>query len=75
MGVDQVGRCDAAVSDVAADLAVAWHTVMTQVRHRGTPMVDDPARLAGVSAVGVDETARLTSWLSCWSAESPRDHR
>jgi transposase len=29
---DQVGRCDAAVSDVAADLAVAWHTVMTQVR-------------------------------------------
>ena len=56
---DQVGRCDAAVSDVAADLAVAWHTVMRQVRHRGTPLVDDPGRLAGVSAVGVDETAFL----------------
>jgi transposase len=56
---DQVGRCDAAVSDVAADLAVAWHTVMTQVRHRGTPIVDDEARLAAVSAVGVDETAFL----------------
>jgi Helix-turn-helix domain of transposase family ISL3 len=56
---DQVGRCDAAVSDVAAELAVAWHTVMTQVRHRGTAIVDDPARLAGVSALGVDETAFL----------------
>jgi transposase len=57
--LDQVGRCDAAVSQVAADLAVAWHTVMTQVRLRGTPLIDDPARLAGVSAVGVDETAFL----------------
>jgi transposase len=57
--LDQVGRCDAAVSEVAADLAVAWHTVMRQVRDRGTPLVDDPARLAGVSAVGVDETAFL----------------
>src|SRR5918911_2177064 len=56
---DQVGRRDAAVSDVAGDLAVAWHTVMRQVRDRGTPILDDPARLAGVSAVGVDETAFL----------------
>jgi transposase len=32
---------------------------MRQVRDRGTPLVDDPARLAGVSAVGVDETAFL----------------
>ena len=56
---DQVGRCDGAVSEVAADLAVAWHTVMTQVRERGTPVIEDTARLAGVSAVGVDETAFL----------------
>ena len=56
---DQVGRCDAAISDIAADLAVAWHTVMRQVRDRGTPILDDPSRLAGVSAVGVDETAFL----------------
>jgi len=56
---EQVGARDAAVSDVAADLGVAWHTVMTQVRLRGTPVVDDPVRLAGVDAVGVDETAFL----------------
>jgi transposase len=48
---------------VAGDLGVAWHTVMRQVRDRGTPIIDNPARLAGgdgkVSAVGVDETAFL----------------
>jgi transposase len=32
---------------------------MTQVRDRGTRVIDDPARLAAVSAVGVDETAFL----------------
>jgi transposase len=57
--LEQVGRCDSAVSEVAADLAVAWHTVMRQVRDRGIRLVDDPARLAGVNAVGVDETAFL----------------
>jgi transposase len=56
---EQVGEHDEAVSHVAAELGVAWHTVMTQVRLRGTPLIDDLARLAGVSAVGVDETAYL----------------
>jgi len=32
---------------------------MVAVRGHGTPLVEDPARLAGVSAVGVDETAFL----------------
>ena len=32
---------------------------MSQVRSRGKPLVDDPDRLAGVSAIGVDETAFL----------------
>src|SRR5512135_2850807 len=45
---EQVGRYDAAVSRVAADLAVAGGTVMTQVRQRGV-FGEDPARLAGVS--------------------------
>ena len=36
---------------------------MTQVSERGKPLVDDPTRLVGVSAVGVDETAFLrASW-------------
>jgi transposase len=47
------------VSRVAAGLGVAWWTIMRQVLQRGRPMVDDPARLAGVTAAGVDETAYL----------------
>ncbi len=56
---DQVGRRDAAVSRTAAQLGVAWWTVMRQVIDRGAPVVEDPARLEGVSAVGVDETSYL----------------
>ena len=56
---EQVGRCDAAVSRIAAQLGVAWWTVMNQVIERGVPVVEDPARLAEVTAVGVDETAYL----------------
>lgn len=58
-GFEQVGRHDRAVAPVAAVLGVGWHTVMRQVHERGNPLVDDPERLAGVSAVGVDETAFL----------------
>ena len=60
---EQVGERDAAVSAVAAQLGVAWWTVMDQVIDRGTPLLDDPARLTPtedpVTAVGVDETAYL----------------
>ena len=34
---------------------------MTAVREHGTPLVDDPARLDGVAALGVDETAFLAA--------------
>ena len=44
---EQVGAADAAVSRTATVLGVAWWTVMRQVIDRGTPLVDDPARLAG----------------------------
>jgi transposase len=60
---EQVGEHDAAVSAVATQLGVAWWTVMSQVIDRGTPLIDDPARLTAadqpVTAVGVDETAYL----------------
>ena len=64
---EQVGDQDAAVSTVAAQLGVAWWTVMTQVIDRGTPLVEDPTRLTPVdgqvdgrvTAIGVDETAFL----------------
>jgi transposase len=56
---EQVGFGDRAVSALAAELGVSWHTIMTQVDSRGTPLIDDPARLAEVRAIGVDETAFL----------------
>jgi len=56
---EQVGNHDEAVSAVAGQLAVAWATIMTQVRQRGLPLVQDPHRLADVNAIGVDETAYL----------------
>ena len=56
---EQVGRHDRAVAPVAVGLGVAWNTIMRQVQFRGKPLVDDPRRLDGVSAVGVDETAFL----------------
>jgi transposase len=49
------------VAQVAAEFGVAWATVMAAVREYGTPLVDDPARLDGVSALGVDETAFLAA--------------
>src|SRR6478752_2840043 len=58
---EQVGRHDRAVAPVAAVLGVAWNTIMCQVKLRGNPLVEDPRRLDGVSAVGVDETAFLRS--------------
>jgi len=56
---EQVGFHDRAVSVIADQLGVAWHTIMTQVIDRGTPLLDDPSRLREVSAIGVDETAFL----------------
>ena len=46
---------------MAADLGVGWGAVMRAVREHGTPLIDDPARLAGVAALGVDETAFLAA--------------
>ena len=56
---DQVAHQDAAVSRVARALGVGWATIMRIVTVRGTPLLDDPDRLAGVSALGVDETSFL----------------
>jgi transposase len=53
----RVGEDGASVAAVAREFGIGWHTAMAAVRDRGRPLVDDPARLAGVSALGVDETA------------------
>ena len=51
----RVGRDGDSVAKVARELGVGWHTVMRAVRDHGEPLVDDPARLDQVSALGVDE--------------------
>jgi transposase len=55
----RVGQDGHSVAQVAAEFGVAWRTVMDAVRAFGQPLVDDPDRLAGVSTLGVDETAFL----------------
>jgi transposase len=47
------------VAAVARDLGVGWATVMRAVADHGRPLVDDPARLNGVAALGLDETSFL----------------
>jgi transposase len=55
----QVGREGDSVAAVARAYGVGWQTAMHAVVERGAPLVDDPARLDGVTALGLDETAFL----------------
>lgn len=55
----RVGAGGESVAAVAADVGVGWATVMRAVVDHGRPLVDDPARTAGVRALGVDETSFL----------------
>jgi transposase len=57
----RVGEDGHSVAQVAAGFGVAWATVMAAVVEYGTPLVDDPDRLNGVAALGVDETAFLAA--------------
>jgi len=67
----RVGKDAHAVAAVARDLGVGWATVMRAVADHGTPLVEDPARLDGVAALGLDETGFLkatrlapTQWVT-----------
>jgi hypothetical protein len=55
----QVGELARPVSGVADELGVCWWTVMHAVERHGRPLVDDPARVGPVVALGVDETSPL----------------
>jgi transposase len=61
MACRRVGELGEAVATVAVEFGVGWGTVMRAVREHGSPLVDDPVRLTGVSALGVDETAFLAA--------------
>jgi transposase len=55
----RVGKDAHAVAAVARDLGVGWATIMRAVDDHGTPLVEDPTRLEGVVALGLDETSFL----------------
>ncbi len=57
----RVGQDGHSVAQVAAEFGVGWATAMAAVREYGTALVEDPARLEGVTELGVDETAFLAA--------------
>jgi transposase len=60
----RVGQDGASVAAIAREFGVEWRTAMGAVRERGTPLIEDPQRLAGVEALGVDETV-FTAATAC----------
>ncbi len=61
---EQVGRFHRSVNELAVELGCDWHTINDTVIAYGTPLVDDPARIGDVEALGLDETlfARIGRW-------------
>jgi transposase len=57
----RVGQDGDTVAKVAAQFGVGWQAIMNAIIEYGTPLVDDPARLDGVTRLGVDETAFLSA--------------
>ena len=55
----RVGTDAHAVAAVARDLGVGWGTIMRAVGDHGGQLVEDPTRLEGVAALGLDETSFL----------------
>ncbi|MBW3547808.1 MAG: transposase family protein [Actinobacteria bacterium] len=55
----RVGAEEDSVAQVARDFGVGWHIAMAAVRDHGQPLVEDPARLDGTHALGLDETVML----------------
>jgi transposase len=55
----RVGKDAHAVAAVARDFGVGWATIMRAVGDHGRPLVEDPTRLDGVAALGLDETSFL----------------
>ena len=53
----RVGKDAHAVAAVARDLGVGWATIMRAVHEHGTQLVDDPGRLDGVAALGLERPA------------------
>jgi transposase len=57
----QVGRLCRSVSSVAGEYGVSWDTAWAAVGHHGSPLVEDPRRVASVRALGIDEHSFLAA--------------
>ena len=67
---EQVGRWGRTVNELAVELDADWHTINDAVIAYGTPLIDDPARVGSVTALGLDEVlyARIGRWRrQVWS--------
>jgi transposase len=53
----RVGKDAHAVAAVARDFGVGWAMIMRAVGDHGRPLVDDPGRLDGVAALGLERPA------------------
>jgi hypothetical protein len=75
----QIGRNVRPVSQIAAEVDVAWNTVMNTVTAVGRIMIDDPDRVGVTVQLGVDETvlgsAGLRRRRSCVSSVTDVDVR
>ena len=56
-----VGEEGRSVASVARTFGVGWHRAWAAVVRHGTPLVEDPRRLYGVRALGVDEHKMLAA--------------
>jgi len=52
----QVGRDGRTVAGTPRELEGDWHTINDTVIAYGTALVEDPARIRAVTALGLDET-------------------
>jgi transposase len=57
----KVGQDGSSVAQVAREFGVGWECAMNCVRRHGEPLVDDPARLDNISALGIDEHKMLSA--------------
>ena len=56
-----VGQEGHSVASMTRSFGVGWETAMGCVRRHGTPLVEDPKRIEGVRALGVDEHKMLSA--------------
>jgi transposase len=53
----QVGKLGRPVAHLATEYGIGWETAMQAVIDHAAALIDDPARTAGVTSIGVDETS------------------